>query len=200
MAKPVYPRKPKRKSKRLISAGFARRAISWLHARGARYDNQPPVKMLIGQLLDDIAIPTAVRALIKRANKCDAAVAFINFFDSLPPASQPPMVSYAGRKKGEQSPPNDTVSRATPSRQEFYDSRAWLALRYRALLLHGRRCMCCGATAAEGAIIHVDHIKPRSLFPDLELEISNLQVLCKDCNLGKSNRDETDFRSIPAAE
>jgi 5-methylcytosine-specific restriction endonuclease McrA len=27
------------------------------------------------------------------------------------------------------------------------------------------------------------------------LRLDNLQVLCEPCNLGKSNRDETDWRS-----
>ena len=40
----------------------------------------------------------------------------------------------------------------------------------------------------------VDHIKPRSRYPALELTLTNLQVLCNDCNMGKSNDDETDFR------
>ena len=43
--------------------------------------------------------------------------------------------------------------------------------------------------------MHVDHIKPRSLYPDLELEFENLQVLCKYCNLEKSNKDEIDYRN-----
>ncbi|RYZ77711.1 MAG: hypothetical protein EOP05_00795 [Proteobacteria bacterium] len=43
--------------------------------------------------------------------------------------------------------------------------------------------------------MHVDHIKPRSKYPHLELEFSNLQVLCRQCNFGKSNKYEDDFRS-----
>jgi len=42
--------------------------------------------------------------------------------------------------------------------------------------------------------MHVDHIRPRSKSPSLELDPDNLQVLCKACNLGKSNLDDTDFR------
>jgi len=45
-----------------------------------------------------------------------------------------------------------------------------------------------------GIVIHVDHIKPRSRYPELSLEIENLQVLCEDCNMGKSNVFETDWR------
>lgn len=76
----------------------------------------------------------------------------------------------------------------------FYESPAWLRLRYAILTHYGPTCMACGATSAEGAAIQVDHIKPTSRFPELALDADNLQVLCSTCNLGKSNRDETDWR------
>lgn len=79
--------------------------------------------------------------------------------------------------------------------KDFYESAAWRDVRYRALKQHGAKCQCCGATAiSSGAPIHVDHIKPRSKFPELELNIKNLQVLCRDCNLGKRAWDQTDWR------
>jgi 5-methylcytosine-specific restriction endonuclease McrA len=77
---------------------------------------------------------------------------------------------------------------------KFYETKEWRSLRYRALKLHGARCQCCGRSPP-GVVLHVDHIKPRSKYPELELELSNLQILCEDCNLGKSNRDDTDWRS-----
>lgn len=77
----------------------------------------------------------------------------------------------------------------------FYYSREWRTLRYEALRKHGAACQCCGATAiSSGRPMHVDHIKPRSRFPELELSLSNLQVLCEDCNMGKGGRDQTDWR------
>jgi hypothetical protein len=76
---------------------------------------------------------------------------------------------------------------------EFYASLAWKKLRYTVLQQSGGRCQCCGATGSKGPL-HVDHIKSRSKHPDLALEITNLQVLCADCNIGKSNTDETDWR------
>lgn len=81
----------------------------------------------------------------------------------------------------------------SPPRQPhpFYDSREWRQLRYRALALYGHRCMACRKANGQ---MHVDHIKPRSKHPHLEMEISNLQILCADCNLGKGAWDETDWR------
>ena len=78
---------------------------------------------------------------------------------------------------------------------DFYQSRAWKELRYRALLQCGGKCQCCGASARTGAVLHVDHIKPRSKYPHLQLSLSNLQVLCERCNLGKGAWDSTDWRT-----
>ncbi|WP_374759367.1 HNH endonuclease [Dyadobacter fanqingshengii] len=50
--------------------------------------------------------------------------------------------------------------------------------------------MCCGKFVE----LHVDHIKPRSNYPRLALKLTNLQILCKACNLGKSNLYKDDWR------
>lgn len=84
------------------------------------------------------------------------------------------------------------------SAREFFASDEWRKLRYLALKLHGAACQCCGATRQSGAILHVDHIKPRSKYPELELEVDNLQILCVDCNRGKGAWDETDWRGASA--
>lgn len=81
------------------------------------------------------------------------------------------------------------------SRDGFYDSQEWKELRYEVLKERGRRCECCGAGKDDGATVQVDHVKPRSKYPELALEKTNLQVLCEPCNLGKSNTDETDWRN-----
>lgn len=77
----------------------------------------------------------------------------------------------------------------------FYKSEAWRELRFGALKRADGKCVLCGRSHREhGVILHVDHIKPRSRFPKFALDAANLQVLCEDCNLGKSNRDTTDWR------
>jgi len=77
---------------------------------------------------------------------------------------------------------------------DFYESREWLELRYRVLQKNNGCCMLCGCRATAENPLQVDHIKPRSKYPELELVESNLQILCKNCNHGKSNKDETDWR------
>jgi len=82
---------------------------------------------------------------------------------------------------------------AIPSDQ-FYASLSWKKVRYQALTKSSGKCQCCGATG-DKAPLHVDHIKPRSKYPELALVLDNLQVLCADCNVGKLNQDETDWRN-----
>ena len=76
----------------------------------------------------------------------------------------------------------------------FLESKAWKRLRYKALKIHGIKCQCCGASPGTGAVLNVDHILPRRLFPQNALQLENLQVLCADCNEGKGNWDMTSFK------
>jgi hypothetical protein len=85
-------------------------------------------------------------------------------------------------------------------KDDFYNSREWLSVRYEALKKGSGRCAACGCRPTENNPIHVDHIKPRSKFPHLSLVASNLQLLCKNCNLGKSNTDSKDWRWVTAVD
>lgn len=67
-----------------------------------------------------------------------------------------------------------------------------LSLRYQVLERDGSRCCVCGRGPHEGVTLHVDHIRPYSLGGLTVL--SNLQLMCADCNLGKGNRSATDHR------
>lgn len=78
----------------------------------------------------------------------------------------------------------------------FLSTFEWKALRMQALTLHGAKCQCCGATPSIGAVMNVDHVKPRKFYPELALKLDNLQILCHDCNHGKGNWDETDWRIV----
>jgi len=76
----------------------------------------------------------------------------------------------------------------------FLSSFEWRALRMMALKKHGPVCQCCGASPKTGAVMNVDHIKPRRFFPELALDLDNLQILCHECNQGKGSWDSTDWR------
>jgi 5-methylcytosine-specific restriction endonuclease McrA len=89
---------------------------------------------------------------------------------------------------GNRKSPDKIVSK------DFLMTYEWRKLRMEALKLHGAKCQCCGASPSTGAVLNVDHIKPRKLFPHLALDIENLQVLCAECNHGKGNWDQTDWR------
>jgi 5-methylcytosine-specific restriction endonuclease McrA len=76
----------------------------------------------------------------------------------------------------------------------FLQSYEWKVVRYQALKRNNGRCELCGRGKHDGAVLNVDHILPRRLFPQLALNLYNLQVLDSDCNTGKSNWDHTDWR------
>ena len=95
-------------------------------------------------------------------------------------------------KKASKAAPIKPV--ASKPKGSFYECIPWRELRYLALRNCGGKCQCCGAMASDGVQLHVDHIKPRSLFPELALCLENLQVLCADCNIGKGAWDKTDWR------
>lgn len=84
------------------------------------------------------------------------------------------------------------------SSPDFLQTYEWRRARMEALRKYGPVCQCCGATPATGAVMNVDHIKPRKLFPQLALDLSNLQILCHECNHGKGNWDMTDWREKEA--
>lgn len=76
----------------------------------------------------------------------------------------------------------------------FLQSYEWRKARYIALKNADGKCQLCGRSKHDGIILNVDHIKPRKTHPKLALVQRNLQVLCHDCNHGKSNIDATDWR------
>lgn len=63
-------------------------------------------------------------------------------------------------------------------------------IRYNVLKRDNFRCKICGASANDGAKLHVDHIIPVS--KGGKTVMSNLQTLCDRCNIGKSDKIETD--------
>jgi len=86
----------------------------------------------------------------------------------------------------------------TATSKTFYKSQAWLTLRFQAIQKYGRSCFSCGASPENGVAIHVDHIKPRFIWPELAFDINNLQILCERCNLGKGLHQTRVIRRRPS--
>jgi hypothetical protein len=83
--------------------------------------------------------------------------------------------------EGELSPPNE------PPRSGRQGTPRNINWRLRALVLmrDGARCQFCGRGPDDNVRLHVDHVKPWSKGGETVLE--NLQILCQECNIGKSN-------------
>ena len=70
----------------------------------------------------------------------------------------------------------------------FYTSAAWRAVRQQALLRDHYICQKCLRKYEMDRIIRprpatmVHHIKPRQQYPELELDLDNLESLCDACH------------------
>lgn len=99
------------------------------------------------------------------------------------------------KKKSQSEKSQKKLALSKAAHFDFFNSSDWLRLRVNVLEKYGSSCMMCGRNYRDDRVkIHVDHIKPRSKYPELALSLDNLQVLCQDCNIGKGNRYETDYR------
>lgn len=95
------------------------------------------------------------------------------------------LINYFDKLKNE-------IYNSENSNISFYDKPVWLELKKKVLSMYKPICMSCGIDNTE---MHVDHIFPRSTHPYLELNIHNLQVLCRKCNMKKSNINTIDYRT-----
>lgn len=86
----------------------------------------------------------------------------------------------------------DEINQQREYRQSKQYQRSLMtnSLRYDILKRDGFRCQICGATAADGVKLHVDHIVP--IAKGGKTEPSNLRTLCDRCNSGKSDKIESD--------
>ena len=81
-------------------------------------------------------------------------------------------------------------------RELFYSSPEWRTLRQQVIEEDGTTCAECGVRINSSKDLTVDHIVPRSLYPELALKRDNLQVLCRSCNSSKGDRDAPLPRSL----
>lgn len=64
--------------------------------------------------------------------------------------------------------------------------REWAA----AVIARDPQCVECGHQGSADNPLQADHIEPVSVSPELALDLSNGQTLCRVHNLAKSNRTE----------
>lgn len=71
----------------------------------------------------------------------------------------------------------------TAPRVRFERSPEWKRVREEFWSHNERVCSVCGGEADQ-----IDHIKPKSRYPELALEMSNLRPICWPCNREKATR------------
>ena len=71
---------------------------------------------------------------------------------------------------------------------DFIRSPEWRELRKKAIAKYGSTCVMCGKVGSKKYPINIDHIKPRKYYPELAMDINNLQPLCGGCNKRKGNK------------
>lgn len=89
---------------------------------------------------------------------------------------------------------NDTIISNQIDLKEFADQQIKVlpGIRWQVFQRDNWRCIACGRSAEDGIILHVDHIIPRS--KGGQNILSNYQTLCNICNIGKSNKDDTNIK------
>jgi 5-methylcytosine-specific restriction endonuclease McrA len=102
-------------------------------------------------------------------------------------------LGFLSWKSGVSTAEIEAEAQATHSQTTGHSSRTTrreitLSLRYEVLKRDGFRCVKCGRSPATetGVQLHIDHLVPWA--NGGETVLGNLQCLCSDCNLGKSNR------------
>lgn len=78
----------------------------------------------------------------------------------------------------------DTNFIPEPARNELFKSEDWKFARAFVLRRDKYTCQHC---RAKGVRLHVDHKIPITVDWSRRLDLLNLQTLCEDCNVGKSN-------------
>lgn len=118
----------------------------------------------------------------------NALEAFIQYINSADDSSN--KIEDDGKNTGKENPPHKTalVQESTATKKEHKTTRDInLRLRFKVMARDNFKCQICGRSPATDPKItlHIDHIIPWSKGGETIFE--NLQTLCSECNLGKSD-------------
>ena len=84
-----------------------------------------------------------------------------------------------------------TQSEAQPrkigSASQRWKGGSWLWVRKQIVIRDDYTCQICGLREPE--IMMVDHILPKSMYPELKLKMNNLITLCPNCHARKTIRE-----------
>ena len=193
--------KKSKKREQIISANIQK---AWRYIKGVNSGKQG----MIGLAPNKKLLMQYVEAHVKTINDPPLNKLFFNCDMALSNNSKLNMFcNYINRQEAVNG-----VVRPTPIRKQFHPkwiksrieklsgNDRWMAVRYQALKAGNGKCCLCGLGAHDGVKLHVDHIKPKSIYPELMYEVDNLQVLCEGCNMGKSNLDDTNWRDKPVKD
>ena len=73
----------------------------------------------------------------------------------------------------------------------FYATREWRDMRSAIIRRDGRICQMCHRSIALARNLTIDHVQPRSKYPERALDPSNLRVVCRRCNSAKGTTEIT---------
>jgi hypothetical protein len=120
-------------------------------------------------------------------NALEKFVSFINEDEDVIPDNLAESIEVKSAKKGAVGTANSTKDvEVKPAKEPKTKRSINLRLRVKVLMRDKSKCRICGRSPDTDNIkLHVDHIKPWSKSGKTVLE--NLQTLCSDCNIGKSN-------------
>jgi 5-methylcytosine-specific restriction endonuclease McrA len=78
----------------------------------------------------------------------------------------------------------------------FYHSPEYKFLRLTVLKRDGYKCTNCGKSGSTNNALQLEHIKPKSLYPELIYELSNLRILCINCHKKTESYGKAGIRKI----
>ena len=94
-----------------------------------------------------------------------------------------PVLTHAARCLAHAAEHQRTYDASRGPARQWYASSRWRRFRA-AVLADSPACVGCGAAATE-----VDHVRPRSTWPELAYERENVQTMCKGCHSRKTRRE-----------
>jgi len=81
-----------------------------------------------------------------------------------------------------------------PKNPNWKGGRNWKEIKKEALIRDNWTCQYCGLKDPQ--IMEVDHIKPKSLYPELEFNLANTITLCPNCHRRKTIQDRINIKLL----